>query len=52
MASGTISRILSGQVSPSLDSIEALAKGLGYSLESFILLILDANRNLSESQHP
>jgi transcriptional regulator with XRE-family HTH domain len=37
MTAPTVSRILSGQTSPSLASLEALAQGLGYSFIAFLL---------------
>lgn len=42
----TISRIFSGHAAPSLESLEALAKGLGYSLVSFLLLFAQSKQGL------
>jgi len=48
MQSGTISRILGGQVTPSVDSIEKLAKGLGYNLSAFLVLATTGPKEFRE----
>jgi transcriptional regulator with XRE-family HTH domain len=39
VSTGTISRLLAGENAPSLDTLERLAKALGYDLLSFIALV-------------
>lgn len=50
VSSATVSRILSGSVSPDLDSVEALVVALGYRLESFLAIALNATRKNKEAE--
>ena len=50
LGSGTISRIMTRQNSPSLDSLEAMAVALGYTLESFILFVIATEHDRGREQ--
>ena len=47
---GTLSRILSGQTKPSLESLQRLAKGLGYSFYAFLALASGSEEELENRQ--
>lgn len=46
----TISRILSRQAAPELDTVDALAVALGYRLETFLAIALSASRKQEEAE--
>ncbi len=47
---GTINRILNKQGAPRLDTVEALAQALGYSLTAFMAVALGASRRQKETE--
>lgn len=47
----TVSRILSGQAAPGLDTLDAIAQALGYTLESLLMIGLQEARKQKEMQH-
>jgi transcriptional regulator with XRE-family HTH domain len=46
----TVSNVLSGQSAPELDTVEALAGALGYSMETFLAMALRASRRQADTE--